>query len=185
MGQTWIKTARDHKSVRLYGGGYEAFVEQAAKKIWRGAKVNWRIKGNVKAEINNSSWIVKCPFCSGAILHEPGAPYFCPNCLMEGNEGYAMTVEYPEARAEIEAALLRRPNPANRNWHASESVADLIKENEAHGIAAEEKPKVEKPKGRRVLTVEERAAIELVYPEPDGLPEIVEEPKKPEKPEAV
>jgi len=43
-------------------------------------------------------------------------------------------VEFPEDRATIEAILLLRPNPANRNWLPGETLADLVLENVVHGI---------------------------------------------------
>lgn len=175
--QTWIKTARDHEAVRRYGGNYAKFVEMATEQQWHGAKVNWSFRGNCKAQISNSSWIVKCPYCANAIIHEPGAPFYCSNCLMEANDGFALTVEYPENRAEIEAVLLKRPVPANRNWVPKETLADLEKENADHGIGKEdEKPKAVKPKGTKNMT-----GLEFVPPE--LVPVKLDKDEKPEKPE--
>ena len=132
--KTYIKTARDQVAVRKVGGNYQRFIEAACDSNWPGATVNWVTKGVAYAEVSNSSWIVRCPYCPNAVVHQPGAAFYCPNCLMQGNGGYAMTVVYPEQREQIEAVLCRRPSPNNRNWFPYETVDELIAQNMEHGI---------------------------------------------------
>ena len=175
---TKIRTARDSAAVRKHGGSYQKFVEQVAQSNWE-AKIDWSINESVSvlAEVNNSSWIVACPFCSGAILHEPGAPFYCPQCMMEAINCKACYVVYPENRAEIEAILMMRDDPATRNWKAYETADDLRRENIEHGIFPEEiKPVV---KGNKVLTMDEQ--IEAMARQPLGLVQPLEKPELPVK----
>jgi len=175
--KTKIRRAGDQESVRQFGGNYRAFVAHVCKANWNGTP-NWRLRGNAYADITNSAWRVVCPICDNPIIHEPGEPFFCPNCMMEGNDGFAMTVVYPENYAEIEAVLMKRPDPKTRNWlHAKkETVADLIKENEAHGIVAKPKKKKQPVKGKKAPTLEELAEMKI--------PQIEDAEEKPEKPSA-
>lgn len=72
-------------------------------------------------------------------------PFFhCSHC------GYQAEVVWPRRRMEILMALSPRPVPQNRNWYPADhpvavkfriphgqSVADLLEENEAHGVSNE------------------------------------------------
>ena len=92
-------------------------------------------KGDVLAEINHGRWLVRCPFCSGAEEAEPGEPiFYCQSCGNADNDGHVMSVKFPENRTEIEAVLLMRPDIGTRNWTATETWADLAKENQEHDI---------------------------------------------------
>lgn len=92
-------------------------------------------RGSVLAEINHGRWIVRCPFCPGAEEADPEEPiFYCLSCGNADNYGQVMTVEFPANREEIEQALLARPDMGNRNWTAGEELADLARENAAHGV---------------------------------------------------
>lgn len=130
-----IRTANQQMAVKKHGG-YVRFVERMVQDRW-GMKVNWQqVSGVVAAEIVNSDWRASCPFCQGAMVIEPGLPYFCPDCAMQGNDFRPMWVQMPEdnVRREIEALLLRRNDPVRRNWFPHETIADIRRENLEHGV---------------------------------------------------
>lgn len=115
-------------------GGYRQFITRLVIDRWR-FSINWRSrKGSVKAEIVKSNWRVACPFCRGAVVIQPRKLYFCPDCANQANDFKPMLVLWPQNRAEIERVLLLRPDPLRRNWLPSETLQDLIDENNAHGI---------------------------------------------------
>lgn len=130
-----IKTASQQLPVKRTGG-YRTWIELSALARWDGsAKINWQARGVVRAEVVRSSWRASCPFCNEAFVVEPGEPFFCTNCCMAGNNGYAMQVLWPKKRAEIERVLLARPIPETRNWLPlqGETLQTLIKENIERG----------------------------------------------------
>lgn len=137
-----IRTAGQQKTVRKHGG-YRRFVEHCLRLRWEDAlkanpalrRIQWdETQGEVMATVVRSNWRVDCPFCQSAMAAEPGEPFFCPDCAMQGNEFKPMAIVWPKERAEIERVLLARPNPNNRNWLIGETVADLLTENVAHGV---------------------------------------------------
>lgn len=66
----------------------------------------------VAAEVNHGRWIARCPFCSGAEVVTAAYPIFwCDCCEMGEVDGQAARVVFPDALAEIEAELVRRPLP--------------------------------------------------------------------------
>lgn len=91
------------------------------------------------AEVNQGRWVARCPFCPSAQVVSPDDPRFLcagsDGCSNAPVQGAFVPVVFPDAetRAGIEAALLKRPDMVNRNWTA-ETVDDLTKENEAHGL---------------------------------------------------
>src|SRR5215207_8414731 len=127
-----IKTANDQPLVRTMGG-YRTFVECLVGERWQ-QSVNWTTHGEVPAYVNRSAWAVNCPFCAGALAAEPGEPFFCPDCTMQGNGFMAMAVLWPDARGEIEALLVRRDDPNTRNWLTGETADDLARENAERGV---------------------------------------------------
>ncbi|QPC81075.1 hypothetical protein G4Y79_15330 [Phototrophicus methaneseepsis] len=90
-------------------------------------------KGVVYAEVISGTWAVKCPFtgCHGALVAEPGEPYFCPDCLNQENNFKPCNVVFPEKKEVIETLLLIRPKP-NRNWVVGETMESLRFENAAY-----------------------------------------------------
>lgn len=89
------------------------------------------------AEVNHGRWIAFCPFCRGAEMVDPGEPiFFCLSCGNAEAGFRFLRVDFPSppGMREIEDVLDPRPSP-NQNWHAGETVAQLMAENEAflHG----------------------------------------------------
>lgn len=88
------------------------------------------------AEVNHGRWIVRCPWCATAQnASADDHRFFCTECSNGAAGGQWITVEWPEDREEIEAALGCRPLPANRNWVPGESVAELWRDNADHEVA--------------------------------------------------
>lgn len=130
-----IRTANQQMSVKR-AGGIIAFTERLVKERWM-RTIDWsRIGGVVAAEIAHSNWRVSCPYCSGAIVIEPGLPFFCPDCCMQANDYQPMFVQMPDekTRREIERLLVMRADPVRRNWYPHETIADIRHENNRHGI---------------------------------------------------
>lgn len=72
----------------------------------------------VVAHLNRNRWLVACPdpACRGdyQLAFERGA-FLCSRCWNVRHGGAFLAVDFPEDRAEIEAALAVAPNEA-RNW---------------------------------------------------------------------
>lgn len=130
---TLIKTANQQMAVRKIGR-YRQWVERLCLERW-GHIIDWsRPLGFVAAEIVRSNWRVKCPFCKGAQVIQPGELFFCVDCCNQGNHFRPMRVMWPPQRQTIEKLLLMRSDPLNRNWLPHETVEMLIAENLEHGI---------------------------------------------------
>lgn len=135
-----ILEARDQIAVRIHGSGsYKKFIEKTIRARWNQTLfIDWANPAGeaVRAFINQSAWAVRCPDCGESIVTQAGEHLFCPNCLNVGNGYKPRSVVFPDGteRIRIEAALLKRLNPANRNWAYPETVADLVAENLGHGI---------------------------------------------------
>jgi hypothetical protein len=129
-----IKTANESVVVQRLGD-YRAFVEYMVAGRWD-ARVNWTVSPRVtaRAYVLRSAWVADCPTCAGNMVVEPGEPYFCPDCAMQGNGFQACAVVWPEQWAEIERLLLARPDPNTRNWLIGETLDDLARENAEHGV---------------------------------------------------
>jgi hypothetical protein len=81
------------------------------------------------AYVNNGAWLVKCE-CAGCELVDLERPVvMCASCWNLADDHQFRTVAVPLERAQIEAALVVRPDRANRNWKPTETVADLLAEN--------------------------------------------------------
>ncbi len=136
----FIRMAYHHRGVLRYAG-YKAWVEAEVNRRWPGVRLNWEVRGETVAEVSNASWRVKCPYCPGAQVVQPGEPFVCVECINVANDGYALAVTWPddETREWIERILLARPAPHNMNWLASkgETVDTLIAENLEHGFPPE------------------------------------------------
>jgi len=127
-----IKSAKDQFSVQK-AGGYRQFVELHSARRWQ-TGVNWEVRGIVAAEIHRSAWVVSCPFCRNAQVAEFGEPFFCVDCVMQGNGFKAMGIIFPENIDKIERILLKRPDPNTRNWLLGETIEQLIAENIDHEV---------------------------------------------------
>lgn len=104
------------------------------------ARGNLDTSVTVKAEVNHGRWVARCPFCNSAQVASPADPRFlcagkdgCANGPVRGAY-VAVTFPDPDTSGQIETALMDRPDRANRNWKAPETVAALIEENEPHGL---------------------------------------------------
>jgi hypothetical protein len=85
-------------------------------------------------------WIARCPDprCGGAEYVDFEAPVFmCCSCWNAGydHEWLTVALPLPAQRRAVEDVLLRRPGE-NRHWLPGESVAELIRQNRAHGMEA-------------------------------------------------
>lgn len=81
------------------------------------------------ARIDHGRWIADCACGSGVALERTWAEARCFGC-----GAVYRSVQWPAAADRIEAALVKRPALATRNWLPTERVADLEAENAARGI---------------------------------------------------
>ena len=116
----------------------------------------------LKARLNHGRWIVDCPDCTSACLAIPGQDFFCMDEALaaaraefdlEGRDkltipsheflarAYKMSaglthypVKFPPDKDAIDDLMTLRPNDENKNWEPGETLADLRRENKAHGI---------------------------------------------------
>ncbi len=84
----------------------------------------------MNAEVNHGRWIAACitPYCTEAHLVTPGDRFICDNCGTDHGP-----IRFPDDMPLINAVLGARKVPQTRNWLLTETVADLIAENKAHG----------------------------------------------------
>lgn len=127
-----IQTARDMFLVKK-AGGYKAWVNRLFRDKW-GFVPNWTVgkAPPVRAYINRSCWVADCE-CRGCMVVEPNEPYLCPDCGNAMYRGQPREVIFPKNREQIEAVLLKRPYPKNRNWLLTETLADLKRQNKENG----------------------------------------------------
>ena len=95
------------------------------------------VEGTIEAEMNHGRWIVACPGlqCNGATYASVAQPWFiCPDCESLDNGRRWRFVIFPSDKAGIEVALMARPDAANRNRYPGETMEDLRKENQLHGL---------------------------------------------------
>lgn len=136
-----IQRASPEYQVRLFlkceeGGFWHRHAQGADPEKFR---QNRRVtsKVTVVPHVNESRWIVKCPFCPGAQLAHPDTPaFFCVDCCNAAVKGAWVKVDWPspEFVHAIESVLEARPEFANRNWFPDESVGALLAENVMAGL---------------------------------------------------
>ncbi len=91
----------------------------------------------VEARINHGRWLVDCDSCKSAESVWLSNPVFmCQSCWNKASGGRWRRVVLPEARADIESALIERPDLTTRNWFPGETVDSIKRENEDHGITS-------------------------------------------------
>jgi len=133
-----ILTGSQQMSVRRQGGNYRKWVERTVQERYPRVRVVWSTRPGapvIRAYIKRGSWVADCPICKGSQVVEPGEPFFCVDCLMLWNAGYAQKCWFPRKdRRVIERLLMLRPNPLNRNWLVGETVDQLRAENIEHGL---------------------------------------------------
>lgn len=92
------------------------------------------VGAHVDVVVSHGMWIGGCP-CGGAQLVDGTQDrYFCVDCLNEWAGGQWAPLVWPDNPDEIEAVLLKRPNPANMNWRPGETAGDLRAENRERGL---------------------------------------------------
>lgn len=90
----------------------------------------------VVAYVNGGRWIADCE-CGGAeVVDAVSRLFMCASCFNVAHGHRWRLVEIPNERTltVLERVLLERPDRRTRNWRPSESVAELIAENVAHGL---------------------------------------------------
>lgn len=86
--------------------------------------------GSVDAYVNEDRWVAGCPNCNSGMACTPNLKTVCLDC------GSVWSVNFPpdEDIERAEKALDKRP-VMNRHWMPqTESIEDLEKENEDHGL---------------------------------------------------
>ena len=95
--------------------------------------------GGTTAHISWGRWCADC-FTSGCHFAQyvtPADPrMWCPMCENAAAGGKWVKVHFPPDRERIEELLNRRPLPDNRIWYPFETIKDLERENEEHGVDA-------------------------------------------------
>ena len=95
----------------------------------------------IHAFVNHNRWIAVCE-CGGAEVVDPQHKYmYCFSCFNMLNKGRPRHVKFPPKMRRIEAILIERDDPLNKNWMLTESVEDLEAENVAHGFPVPKKEK--------------------------------------------
>lgn len=90
----------------------------------------------IPCEVNHGRWIWRCP-CrpdGGGVAWLALPLGWCPRCANGDVGGRWRALRFPDERAEIERVLGLRAAVETRNWRPSETVADLERENSAHGM---------------------------------------------------
>ena len=87
----------------------------------------------IAAYVNRGRWLADCRDCAGAEIVVEDGLTMCVSCIIEDRGIEWRRVTFPAERREIEELLSRR-RVENRNWLVEESVADLQRENQEHGI---------------------------------------------------
>ncbi len=90
-----------------------------------------------QAYMNWGRWVVDCECKSAERVDSFPAEVICQAC------GKTIQVEYPPNRQGIEAVLAHRPPTRagsrlvhnHRSWRPGETVADLQRENQEHGVS--------------------------------------------------
>lgn len=123
-----IKTAIDMHVVRDESAHQVAHVAEMAMRRGLGIDIEVHDSVDVVARVDHGRWITDCECGAGNAAHPDWGEVRCFGC------GAVHKVTFPERRKQIEGLLLARPVTANRNWLPGETVKDLRRENEEHGI---------------------------------------------------
>lgn len=128
---------RIKKTEDVYGAtGAEAVADRLRA---RGMSVGHPVEGEpvgtpVFARVDHGRWLAECECRSAQILDPDDRRFFCVRCENATNGGRWRPVEWPDDPDSIEAVLLARPRPENRNWQPHENLDTIMRENEAHGL---------------------------------------------------
>lgn len=95
-----------------------------------------KVDGEVQARVDYGRWVAECPDdCKWAVVVSAQTPlFFCAKCRNAKVGGKWRKVVFPHDREKIEYHLLKRIGNKHRFWNPGEKVADLIRENAAHGV---------------------------------------------------
>jgi len=90
----------------------------------------------LSAFINEGRWIAECPTGDGNafVVSRNSDLFWCGICGNRTTAGSWIRVRFPPGKAAIERLLMHRPDERNRNWLPGETVANLARENRAHGL---------------------------------------------------
>jgi len=114
------------KSPEEYRAKQKATIE--AKQA-QGARYEIHIVGTpASCRIDQNSWIIDCECAAGNAV-TPTWPEAC--CF--GCGAIHTMLMWPPDREKIEGMLLKRPNPAHRNWRPGETLESLAAENRSIG----------------------------------------------------
>lgn len=94
----------------------------------RNTAQRWAVIVPVYAYIEHGRWVAKCLGCSEVMLTKPEWGIAC--CAECG--GVHHRVMFPDDFEKIEQILLQRPVRKTQNWLVTETVDDLLRENESH-----------------------------------------------------
>lgn len=87
----------------------------------------------IQAIVQRGRWTARCECGGGEFVDLTTLVTMCCSCWNLTYEHQFRRVVMPENRVEIEQALARRPEE-NRGWIPGETLEDLRKEDEAHGL---------------------------------------------------
>ena len=90
----------------------------------------WPAKEPIRIYVNHGRWVGDCSCNSGIALADDHSRGYCFGC----GAIYTHIVIPPDAR-EIERVLEMRPGFQHQNWSPSESLDELKRENNVHGLA--------------------------------------------------
>ena len=83
--------------------------------------------------INHGRWIVHCPWCKSSSFAREDELFFCEQCFNASVNRCHIKAPFPRNRERIEARLIIRLNPENRNWE-HETLKQLSEENKEYGV---------------------------------------------------
>lgn len=88
----------------------------------------------LRAEVRDGRWAVRCPFCPSAQETSPDdRRFYCVGCLNAAADGRWLKVVWPRNYVDIERVLEAR-DPRNAHWFPGETLSDLRRENVDHGL---------------------------------------------------
>lgn len=88
----------------------------------------------VQVRVNHGRWLADCLWCESAQHASSDGFFYCAHCLNSSVGHRTVPQVWPRNREAIETHLSCRPDPATRNWHPSETLAMLKRENKEHGL---------------------------------------------------
>ena len=131
---SFIMTAREHHRVKSAEEYLSRHTQKMNEKARRGSQ--FRVHEDpepLTAYVNGGNWIVRCS-CGAGNATDPQWRIAC--CY--GCGAIHRTIAFPPSAALSEGVRLLLDRPvANRNWEPGETVDDLRRENDEHGLLRE------------------------------------------------